>query len=122
MKTEFWIETPTEDMWALVLKHLYAHGYKWCGSEPSFPTHHEYEERNIVVDETKTIYYNATDRMKEDFKKLSFCELLEFLNSPTEVILNPDYKALVDHKTQTVTVGCQTFDFSAIRNLAKEVG
>jgi len=104
-----------------VQQFLFDNGCKWVLSGTDIQ---DYGNDNIQVDTKKILcswacssdFPNAPTFTINDLETIK--EILNPSKPITELQLNNDHTAIIDPNTETVKVGCQTFTFAKVRELA----
>jgi len=103
---------------------LFDNGCEWWGDKGI----HDYGKEDINVMANKKMYNGSTNtdecRNAPFFTFNDLDTIKEILNPSkpvTEFTLNNEYTAIIDPNTNTVKVGCQTFSFDKIKELASKL-
>lgn len=110
-----------------IQQFLFDNGCKWCygaGSElydggiMSLPDMYK-----IMVNTDKVMGHTSGHLSNPTFTIADLDTIKEILEyKPITIQLNSGYTAEIDKDTQTVKVGCQSFTFDKIRELASKIG
>jgi len=99
---------------------LFENGFKWRGkSGESFFNLTRFPFCITIKDDKELGWCNEAYYREEGCKIIDPESLINAIKKPiTEFKLNNEHTAIIDPNTETVKVGCQTFTFAKVRELA----